>query len=92
MISRIEAWISLAGDRVLAGEMVCEIESDGRGRGAFRYASLERLGQSWGVSGAVQIVDQVFSAVADWRQEFKACGVALRDIERFSEIDDYLKR
>jgi serine/threonine-protein kinase HipA len=55
-------------------------------------ANLERLGQSWGVSGAVQIVDQVFSVVADWRKEFKACGIALRDIERFSEIDDYLKR
>jgi serine/threonine-protein kinase HipA len=55
-------------------------------------AKLERLGQSWGISGAVQIVDQVFSAIADWRQEFKACGVALRDIKRFSEIDDYLKR
>jgi hypothetical protein len=39
MIYRIEAWISLTGDRVLAGEMVCEIESDGRGRGTFRYAS-----------------------------------------------------
>ena len=39
MIYRLEAWISLTGDRVLAGEMVCEIESDGRGRGAFRYAS-----------------------------------------------------
>ena len=35
MIYRIEAWLSLAGDRVLAGEMVCEVESDGRGRGAF---------------------------------------------------------
>ncbi len=55
-------------------------------------ANLERLGQSWGISAAVQIVDQVFSAVADWRQEFKACGVASKDIKRFSEIDDYLQR
>ena len=39
MIYRIEAWISLAGIRVLVGEMVCEIEPDGRGRGAFRYTS-----------------------------------------------------
>jgi serine/threonine-protein kinase HipA len=55
-------------------------------------ANFWKLGQSWGISGAVNIVDQVFSAVADWRQEFKACGVASKDIKRFSEIDDYLQR
>ena len=55
-------------------------------------ANLGKLGQSWGISAAVNIVDQVFSAVADWRQEFKACGVASKDIKRFSEIDDYLQR
>ena len=55
-------------------------------------ANLIKLGQTWGVSGAAQIVDQVFSAVAGWRQEFKACGVTSEDIERFNEIDGYLKR
>jgi serine/threonine-protein kinase HipA len=55
-------------------------------------ANLEKLGKSWGISGAVKVVDQVFSAVTDWRQEFKACSVDSRDIKRFSEIDDYLKR
>lgn len=55
-------------------------------------ANLGKLGQSWGISDAVNIVDQVFSAVTDWRQEFKACGVASKDIKRFSEIDDYLQR
>lgn len=38
MIYRIEVWITLAADPVLAGEMICEIEANGRGRGAFRYA------------------------------------------------------
>jgi serine/threonine-protein kinase HipA len=37
MICRIEVWISLAGGRRLAGEMVCDVEAGGRGRGAFRY-------------------------------------------------------
>ena len=37
MIYRIEVWISLAAGRRLAGEMVCEIGPDGRGRGGFRY-------------------------------------------------------
>jgi len=55
-------------------------------------ANLIRLGQTWGISGAAEIVEQVFSAVSDWRQEFKASGVTSEDIKRFSEIDDYLKR
>ena len=38
MIYRIEVWIALDGAHALAGEMVCEISDDGRGRGAFRYA------------------------------------------------------
>jgi serine/threonine-protein kinase HipA len=55
-------------------------------------SALEKLGQSWGISGAVSIVDQVFSAVSDWRAEFKICGVTSKDIGRFKEIDDYLCR
>ncbi len=39
MIYRIEVWIHLATDQIQAGEMICEIESNGRGRGAFRYTS-----------------------------------------------------
>jgi hypothetical protein len=54
--------------------------------------SFEKLGRSWGISGSAVIVDQVFSAVANWRREFTACGVSLKDIERFAEIDDYLRR
>lgn len=38
MIYRIEVWPSFPADRILAGEMVCEIGDDGRGHGAFRYA------------------------------------------------------
>ncbi len=55
-------------------------------------ANLERMGRVWGVSGAVEIVEQVFTAVAGWREEFNACGVMQKDIEQFSEIDDYLSR
>ena len=54
--------------------------------------NLEKLGRSWGITGAVAIVEQVFTAVAGWREEFKACGVTQGDIGRFSEIDDYLLR
>lgn len=55
-------------------------------------ANLEKLGRSWGITGAAAIVEQVFSAIADWRKEFMLCGVMQKDVERFSEIDDYLRR
>jgi hypothetical protein len=29
------------------------------------------LGRSWGISGAVEIVEQVYAAVAEWRDEYK---------------------
>lgn len=55
-------------------------------------ANLERLGRSWGISGAVEIVEQVFTAVSSWRDEYLSCGVMQEDIERFSEIDEHLRR
>ena len=54
--------------------------------------NLERLGRSWGVSGAAEITEQVFNAVSHWREAYLACGVAQKDIEQFKEIDDYLNR
>ena len=54
--------------------------------------NLLRLGRSWGVSGATDIIEQVFNAVSHWRETYLACGVALKDIERFKEIDNYLNR
>jgi len=55
-------------------------------------ASLLRLGRSWGVSGAADIIEQVFNSVSHWREAYLVSGVALKDIERFKEIDDYLNR
>ncbi len=55
-------------------------------------ANLERLGRAWGISGAAEVVEQVFEAVAGWREEFLTCGVVKKDIDRFAEIDDYLTR
>jgi serine/threonine-protein kinase HipA len=55
-------------------------------------ANLEKLGRSWKIPGAATIVDQVFSAVAHWREEFTACDVSQEDAARFGEIDDYLHR
>jgi serine/threonine-protein kinase HipA len=54
--------------------------------------NLERLGRTWGIAGADQIVDQVFTTVSGWREEFLKSGVTSKDIERFAEIDDYLTR
>ena len=55
-------------------------------------SNLELMGRSWGISGAVEIFEQVISAVAGWRDEYKACGVTQEDIQRFSEIDEHLNR
>jgi len=55
-------------------------------------AVLERLGKSWGISQAKAIVEEVFVAVANWKEEFAAFGVTLNDISRFGEIDEYLMR
>ena len=55
-------------------------------------SNLERLGRSWGISGAAAIVEEVFTAVADWRRVFADIGVTEKDAEQFAEIDDYLRR
>jgi serine/threonine-protein kinase HipA len=55
-------------------------------------ANLEKLGRSWGISNAGAIVEEVFSAVAGWQEEFETCGVTAQDVGRFTEIDDYLHR
>ena len=54
--------------------------------------NLERLGRTWGISGAAEVVDQVFMSVAGWREEFMSCGVQQKDTDRFAEIDAYLNR
>jgi serine/threonine-protein kinase HipA len=51
---------------------------------------LERLGRTWGVPRAAVIVDEVYTAVAGWRETCRACEVPAADIERFSEIDGLL--
>lgn len=54
--------------------------------------TLERLGRTWGVPRADRIVEEVFAAVAGWKDEFLSFGVSSADISRFGEIDDYLQR
>jgi serine/threonine-protein kinase HipA len=48
------------------------------------------LGRIWGLSNAVEIVDQVYEAVSSWRGEFASLGIPAGDIERFKEIEDNL--
>ncbi len=86
---RLSPAFDLVPDIGQKGEHVLFFDFDplypGRGK-------LEKLGLSWGITGAAAIVEQVFSAIADWRKEFIKCGVIQKDVERFSEIDDYLQR
>lgn len=54
-------------------------------------SNLEKLGRVWGIPRSATIVDDVYTAVARWREEFRACGVSAADSERFSEIDELLR-
>ena len=37
-MQRIEVWIQLHEQPILAGEIVCDVKTDGRCLGAFRYS------------------------------------------------------
>jgi len=54
--------------------------------------NLEKLGHTWGISKSDRIVEQVFSAVANWRDEFAAFGVPDGDMKHFREIDENLMK
>lgn len=50
-------------------------------------AKLERLGKSWGIPNAQRVVEEVYSAVTLWKEEFAAFGIHEEDINRFRSID-----
>jgi serine/threonine-protein kinase HipA len=52
---------------------------------------LEKLGLLWRIKNAGTIVEQVFDAVTDWKEEFVKSGVPENDISRFEQIDSYLR-
>lgn len=51
---------------------------------------LEKLGRSWGVSKSVDIVEEVYLALQQWRNLFAVFGVSDADCQRFREIDQNL--
>jgi len=51
---------------------------------------LEKLGRSWGVSKSVDIVEEVYVALQQWRNLFTGFGVSDADCQRFREIDQNL--
>ena len=53
-------------------------------------SKLETLGRRWGIHNAANVVQQVFDAMAGWKEEFAAAGVSEKDISRFDEIDSRL--
>ncbi|MFZ4856704.1 MAG: type II toxin-antitoxin system HipA family toxin [Desulfuromonadaceae bacterium] len=59
-----------------------DIEPFYRGR-----KSLEIIGRRWGIANPEAVVEQVFKAVTDWKEEFSCRGVSEADILRFREID-----
>jgi serine/threonine-protein kinase HipA len=53
--------------------------------------NLVNLGRQWGIRNAELIVEQVFDAVGNWKEEFAESGVLESDIIRFKEIDSHLQ-
>jgi serine/threonine-protein kinase HipA len=54
--------------------------------------NLEMLGRSWGVSKTAEIVEEVYVALEQWKEEFAVFGVSDADSRRFREIDEHLRR
>ena len=54
--------------------------------------NLGKMGDDWGVKNVKEIVDQIFTVVANWQAEFLRYGVSQQDCSRFSEIDTYLSK
>jgi serine/threonine-protein kinase HipA len=52
--------------------------------------TLARLGRSWGISHCTLIVEEVFEAVARWREEYASFGIKEKEILQFDEIDRHL--
>jgi serine/threonine-protein kinase HipA len=52
--------------------------------------ALEKLGRTWGVSKSAQVLEEVYAALRQWREEFFVFGVSDTDCNRFREIDGNL--
>jgi serine/threonine-protein kinase HipA len=50
-------------------------------------AKLERMGREWGIPKPQTIVEEVFEAVTNWKEEFATFGVPEEDIRRLKAID-----
>ncbi|MEI7879407.1 MAG: type II toxin-antitoxin system HipA family toxin [bacterium] len=53
--------------------------------------NLEQLGLRWGIRNAVEVVKQVFDAIAGWKAAFNSVGVSDTDMTRFLDIDSRLR-
>ena len=53
--------------------------------------NLENLGRRWGIRTTEVVVEEVFDAVACWKEVFAASGVQDNDTARFKEIDSHLQ-
>jgi len=53
--------------------------------------NLEQLGLRWGIRNAVEVVKQVFDAIAGWKAAFNSVGVSDTDMTRLLDIDSRLR-
>lgn len=84
---RLSPAFDLIPDVGRRGEHVLFFDLDARFPGRKKLVS---LGESWSVSHAKRIVDEVFDAVSTWQEAFTDAGVTEQDRARFHEIDTKL--
>jgi serine/threonine-protein kinase HipA len=81
---RLSPSFDLVPDIMQKGEHVLRFDLDSYYPGR---ENLEKLGRSWRIPRSSSLVEEVFCAVADWKEEFAVFGVEEKEIARFMEID-----
>lgn len=86
---RLSPAFDLVPDLTRRGEHVLFFDLDAHYPGRRK---LEEMGKRWAIPHSVEIVEQVFDAVAGWKEEFARSSVPDGDIIRFREIDGHLAK
>ncbi|NVO01054.1 MAG: type II toxin-antitoxin system HipA family toxin, partial [Geobacteraceae bacterium] len=81
---RLSPSFDLVPDIAQNGDHVLRFDLDSHYPGREK---LEKIGRGWGIHKASEVTEEVYAAVAQWKEEFAACGVCEADIIRFNDIE-----
>ncbi|MBK5275830.1 MAG: type II toxin-antitoxin system HipA family toxin [Desulfuromonadales bacterium] len=85
---RLSPSFDLLPDIRQAGEHVLFFDLDTHYPGREK---LEKLGRLWRIPRAALIVDEVYGAIAGWKEEFSSFGIVPEEIARFAEIGRHVQ-